>query len=130
MKLKAENTQVIVAPETSEEEFYGAIIRDVKLGPRHELTLQIETWPRGKSSFGGGEVLAIRFGAISNYDEVKSFFETPQCDGFHYLRETKESKPNRRVVEIEFDGADGPITIRSRNVSMYRNSGDTHLIVC
>jgi hypothetical protein len=33
-------------------DYCGAIVRDVKVGPRREIVLRIETWPKGKSTAG------------------------------------------------------------------------------
>lgn len=64
------------SPITAVRDFYGAIIREAKLGPRHELSLAIETWPHPQQQFGGGEVVRLRLGAIANYEDVKRFFAT------------------------------------------------------
>ena len=99
-------------------EFYGAVIRDAKLGPRRELQLSLETWREGQHTFGGGVIVSIRFGAIYNYEEVKEFFAHVPADGLHYLRELSESKPDRRIIEIQFDSSDASVRIIARNVSM------------
>ena len=52
------------------------MVRDAKLGPRRELVLQIETWPRGKVTFGGGDIVVLRFGAIEKFDEVRRLSST------------------------------------------------------
>jgi hypothetical protein len=81
----------------------GAKIRGAKTGPRRELTLRIEIWPKGKAMFGGGDLFKLRFGAIFNYEEVRRFFMKVPVDGLHYLRELSESNPHRHVIEMEFD---------------------------
>ena len=105
------------SPITAPRDFYGAVIRETKLGPRHELRLAIETWPHPQQRFGGGEVVKLRFGAITNYDEVKRFFATIPTDSLHYLRYSKKSSPRKHVVEIEFDGSEARITIIAGKVS-------------
>lgn len=109
------------SPIWAVQDFYGAIIREAKLGPRHELILSIETWPHPKQQFGGGEVVRLRFGAIINYQEVKRFFATIPTDSLHYLRHSKKSTPRRHVIEIEFDGSEARITIIAGNVSREGN---------
>lgn len=109
---------MISAPIEAMCDFYGAIIHDAKLGPRHELNLRIETWREGKNTFGGGVVVNLRFGAIYNYEEVQEFFANIPADGLHYLRELSESKANRRIIEMEFDRTGARIRIIARNVSM------------
>jgi len=105
------------SPITAVRDFYGAIIREAKLGPRHELILSIETWPHPQQRFGGGEVVRLRFGAIANYEDVKRFFATIPKDSLHYLRYSKKSTPRKHVIEIEFDGSEARITIIAGNVS-------------
>ena len=107
----------INAPKGSEPNYYGAMIRDAKLGPRRELILRIETWPQGKVMFGGGDVVTLRLGAIVNYEEVQRFFTKVRTDGLHYLRELRESNPRRHVIEMEFDRSDDRITIIAGKVS-------------
>lgn len=109
---------MISAPIEAKRDFYGAIIHDAQLGPRHELNLRIETWRAGKNAFGDGVVVNLRFGAIYNYEEVKEFFASVPADSLHYLRELSESKPNRRIIEMEFDRTEARIRVVARNVSM------------
>jgi hypothetical protein len=101
----------IEAPEGSEPNYYGAMIRYAKPGPRRELILRIETWPKGRATFGGGDVVAFRFGAIVNYEEVRRFFVKVPKEGLHYLRELNDSNPGRHVIEMEFDRTAGRIRI-------------------
>jgi len=105
------------SPITAVRDFYGAIIREAKLGPRHELSLAIETWPLPQQRFGGGEVVILRFGAIANYEEVRSFFATIPTESLHYLRYSKKSTPRKHVIEIELDGSEARVTIIAGNVS-------------
>jgi hypothetical protein len=95
----------------SETNYYGARVQDAKTGPRRELALRIETWPLGKVTFGGGDVVTLRFGAIANYEEVERFFAKVRNDGLHYLRELSESNPRRHVIEMEFDRSGDRIAI-------------------
>jgi len=109
------------SPITAVRDFYGAIIREAKLGPRHELILSIETWPHSQQQFGGGEEVRLRFGAITNYEEVKRFFATTPTESLHYLRYSKKSTPRKHVIEIEFDRSEARITIIAGNVSREGN---------
>lgn len=109
------------SPITAPRDFYGAIIREAKLGARHELLLTIETWPHPQQRFGGGDVITLRFGAIANYEEVKRFFAKVPADSLHYLRYSSKSTPRKHVVEIEFDGSESRITIVAGNVSQQGN---------
>jgi len=108
---------VVDAPESAEPEYYGAQIRDAKTGPRRELTLRIETWPKGKVSFGGGEMVTLRFGAIFNYEEVQGYFTKGQFESLHYLREQGESSPRRHIIEMEFDRTGDRVRIIAGKVS-------------
>ena len=93
------------------------MIRDVKMGPRRELTLRIETWRKGKVTFGGGEVVTLRFGAIVNLEEVRRFFSTVPMEGLHYLRELSKSTARRHIIDLEFDSTGERIRIIAGNVS-------------
>ena len=110
---------VVDAPAGAEHNYYGAAIRSAKIGPRRELTLCIETWPKGKFTFGGGNLVTLRFGAIFNYEEVRQFFAEVPKDELHYLKELSESKANRRIVEMEFDRSGHRIRIAAGNVSAH-----------
>lgn len=118
-----------MAPPESRRDFYGAIIREAKVGPRHELSLRLETWRQEKHTFGGGVFVNLRFGAINNFDDVKKFFHRLPNDGLHYLREGRESKVDRRVIEIEFDRTESRINIIARKVTMTVSNpvADDHL---
>jgi hypothetical protein len=109
---------MIEAPQNSKPDFYGAVIREAKLGPRKELALLIETWPKNKNTFGDGLKVTLRFDDISNYDEVQKFFENARADSLHYIRETPDSRENRRVTEFEFDRTGDHICITSRAVTV------------
>jgi hypothetical protein len=112
---------VKTSPLTAVRDFYGAIIREAKLGPRHELSLAIETWPHPQQRFGGGEVVRLRFGAIANYEDVKRFFATTPTELLHYLRYSKKSTPRKHVIEIEFDRSEARLTIIAGKVSREAN---------
>jgi hypothetical protein len=107
------------SPITAARDFYGAIIRQATLGPRRELVLRIEAWPHPNPKFGDGDVVTLRFGAISNYEEVKQFFATVPTDSLHYLRYSSKSSPRRNVIEMEFDRSEARITIVAGNVARY-----------
>jgi hypothetical protein len=79
---------------------------------------RIETWPKGKVTFGGGEVITLHFAAIVNYEEVQRFFIKVRMEGLHYLRELSESNPHRHVIEMEFDRTGDRIRIIAGKVSM------------
>jgi len=66
--------------------FYGAIIRKVRIGPRRELHLQVETWPEGSPPFGGGDLVMLQFGAISNFAEVQNFFAKVPAESLQCIR--------------------------------------------
>jgi hypothetical protein len=78
-------------------------VRKVRIGPRRELNLQVETWPEGRHRFGRGHVVTLRFGAISNFAEVQNFFAKPPAENLHYMQYLSESHGRRHVIEMEFD---------------------------
>jgi hypothetical protein len=98
-------------------DFYGAIVRSAVVGPRQELMLSLETWPKGSHKFAGGPIVAIRFGAIENFEEVQRFAAAVPQSGLHYLRHTPESKPGRHIVEMEFDRTGERFMITARHLS-------------
>lgn len=98
-----------------ERDYYGAMIRGAETGPRRELRLLIEIWPKGKSTFGGGDFVTIRFGAIENYEEVRPYFASVPIEGLHYLRELSECTPRRHVFEMEFDRTGDRVRIIAGN---------------
>lgn len=116
-KTSQKTTSRIEAPSGSDANYYGAIIRAAKTGRRRELTLRIETWPQGKVTFGSGEVVALRLGAIVNYEEVERFFAKVRNDGLHYLRELGKTTPGRHIIEMEFDRSGDRIAIIAGKVS-------------
>ena len=115
--LPARSESVRDFPIGTEVEYYGAIVRGTKTGPRRELTLLLETWPKGKTAFGSGDLVAIRFGSIANYETVQKYFTKIPGDSLHYLRELKESTARRRVIEMEFDRTGDRIIILAGKVS-------------
>jgi len=68
-------------------------------------------------TFGGGDVVTLRFGAIANYEEVQRFFTKVRNDGLHYLRESSKSNPRRHVIEMEFDRSGDRIAIIAGRVA-------------
>ena len=109
---------MITAPGNSEPDFYGAMIRSAKIGPRQELTLLIETWPKKKPTFGGGEIVTLRFGAIENFEEIQVLFASLPTDGLHYLKESNKSTARRRVVELEFDRTGKRVSIIANKIAL------------
>ncbi len=97
--------------------FYGAIIRKVRIGPRRELNLQVETWPEGSHRFEGGDLVTLRFGAISNFAEVQDFFAKAPAESLHYIRYLSESHERRHVIEMEFDRTEQRVKIISGKLS-------------
>jgi hypothetical protein len=108
---------MIAAPANSEPDFYG---RSAKIGPRRELTLRIETWPKGKMKFGGGEIVTLRFGAIENFEEIQKLFANLPADGLHYLKQLSKSTARRRAVEMEFDRAGKRVRIVADKIALNR----------
>ena len=100
--------------------FSGAQICEARLGPRRELSLAIEIWPKGKHGFGGGPVVTILLGAIANYEEVRRFFTAagPPFEELHYLRYVIKPAPGRHVIEMEFDRTGNRVRIVAGKVSL------------
>ena len=67
--------------------FHDALLEKVEIGPRREITLHIILY---SIYYKGGPGVQIRFGAITNFDSVKSFFEkivNEECNGVRgYIR--------------------------------------------
>lgn len=100
----------------ADRDYYGAVIHEATLGPRRELTLRIELWPTGNPTFGGGDLVTLRFGAIANFAEVQRFFADVPTDSLHYLRYLNKPKSRRQVVEMEFDRSGDCIRIDAGNI--------------
>jgi hypothetical protein len=102
-----------------ELDYYGAVIRSVQFGPRHELTLQFDVWPKHNSATDGTGALqvTVRFGGISNYEEVLRAFKGLNAnESLHCLKDDPASKPTRRLVDLEFDRTEQRIRIIARHV--------------
>ena len=97
--------------------FHAALIRDARLGPRRELTLDIETFPKFKQGGKESKMVVIRFSAISNYQEVKQLFAKPHFASLHYLREANRSGPNR-IFEMEFDSTEEKVRIMAGKITV------------
>jgi hypothetical protein len=102
-----------------ERDYYGAVIRSVQFGPRNELTLQFDTSPKHNSATDGigARQVTVRFGGISNYEEVlRAFKGLNTNESLHYLKDDPASKPTRRLVDLEFDRAEQCIRIIASHV--------------
>jgi hypothetical protein len=102
-------------PFAAVETFYAAVIRSSRLGPRRELTLIVETFPRSAHSFKDGKMIEIRFGAISNYEEIYQFFSTVPSESLHHLRAESRSGSDC-VVDLEFDRSGKHIQIIASHI--------------
>jgi hypothetical protein len=93
--------------------FYGATIDQARVGPRRELALDF-------SDMAGNPYARVRFGGITNFDEVKAFFQTPPADGLHFLRydPAEASKPGRLVVELGFDRSEERCVVCCSNAAV------------
>jgi hypothetical protein len=115
-----------------EQDFYNAYILEANLGPRREVTLQMELWPKVNgeripwtAGQGQGPLLEVRFGGIENFVEVSAFFESfsdspnAHC-GLHYLAydETENPKPGRLVLEMEFDSTGDRLKIQCQKLTL------------
>lgn len=72
-----------------DRDYDGAVIRSVRFGPRHELTLDLDIWPKHNTATGGSrsQLATVRFGGISNYDEVERTFNNLNIhESLHYMR--------------------------------------------
>jgi hypothetical protein len=74
-------------------DFHDAILFEVWIGPRREVTLLLELWPRPQVAWqpgtGRGVVIELRFGAIENFVAVRSFLRT----FFQVLHPSVRSRP-------------------------------------
>ena len=104
-------------------DYYDALIREARLGPRRELSLSLELSDEAQG--GERKAVTIRFGGITNFDEVSLFFEhfessPSRWEGLHFLRYSAErtSKPNNLLIEMQFDRTDDEVCVGCRNVSV------------
>jgi hypothetical protein len=106
--------------KSMDHNYDGAVIRSVRLGPRHELTLELDIWPKHNTATDGtgAKLATVRFGGISNYDEVGRAFENLNVhESLHYMRDALGSKPTRRLIEIAFDRTEQHIRIIANHVT-------------
>jgi hypothetical protein len=98
--------------------YHDGSLVDFRLGPRRELTLEVELDPIWNSEAASARV---RFGGIENYDEVVSFFDSipksGQADehiagiiGLKFLAEM----PNWVILDLDHYG---DIAIHSKHVT-------------
>ena len=106
---------MIAAPANSEPDFYGAMIRSAKIGPRRELTLCIETWPKGRRNLAAKSP-ALGFGAIGNFAETQK--PNLAADGLQYLKELSTSTIRRRVVEMQFDPTGKRVSMVANKIAL------------
>jgi hypothetical protein len=102
-----------------ERDYYGAVIRSLQFGPRHDLTLQVDIWPKRNTATDGtvAQQVMVRFGGISNYEEVVQAFKGLNTnESLHYLRDAPASKPTKRLVDMEFDRTEQRIRIIASHV--------------
>ena len=102
-----------------ERDYYGAVIRAFQFGPRRELTLDVDTFPRRNTATDrtGIERIRIRLGGIANYEEVvQAFSGLNTHESLHYLRDAPASKTTRRLIELEFDRTEQRTLIIAQHV--------------
>jgi hypothetical protein len=103
-----------------DRDYDGAVIRSVRFGPRYELTLELDIWPKHNTATdgSGSQLATVRFGGISNYDEVARAFKNLNVyESLHHMRDALGSKPTRRVIDIEFDRTEQHIRIVANHVT-------------
>jgi hypothetical protein len=65
----------------------------------------------------GARQVTVRFGGISNYEEVLRAFKGLNAnESLHCLKDDPASKPTRRLVDLEFDRTELHIRIIARHV--------------
>jgi hypothetical protein len=103
-------------------EFRNALITDVTLGPRREVTFQVEplVWVGPNGEYGAP--IQVRCGAITNWDIVQSFFTSERRLPWEiaWLRYAKEplSKPDAIFIEIQSEREDSHLMIECRHVTV------------
>ena len=103
-----------------DRDYGGAVIRSARVGPRHELTLELNIRPKHNTATDGtgSQLATVRFGGISNYDEVARVFENLNVhESLHYIRDASGSKPTRRLIDIAFDRTEQHIRIIATHVT-------------
>ena len=103
-------------------DFNGAIIEDIVVGPRREVTLLIVpcvwTGHQGKSL----PSMTVRFGGIVNFEEVSAFFALSRHNhtDLAWLRydKSQQSKPNDLFFELMYERIEARIVVHCRNISI------------
>lgn len=113
--------------------FHEGIIEDFQLGPRRELilTISVALLPPGRTA-GRMEWydFRVRFGGITNFEEVRSFFspgvkrEEVSCLAYD---KDELSRPNRLIFRLEMMGDYDPLIIRCGNVTVWQDSQEVSL---
>ena len=99
------------------DNFYGAIVRDVKVGPGRELTLLVENMAQEQRLLWRRRRGYAATRRLFNFEEVRKFFARPLNESLHYLRYATESNRRRHVIEIEFDRTEDRMKIVAGKVS-------------
>ncbi len=103
-------------------DFCHAFIEEVRIGPRHEVTITIS--PLVWSNHQGHHIAAVpvRFGGIINFEEVSAFFEIPRHSHTDLARLqydlNQQSKPGSLFFELIYERVDANIVIHCRNFSV------------
>ena len=97
-------------------DYSNARIRDVRLGPRRELTLEVDLPGRDNTATDGSGIskVRVRFAGIENYEDLVTRLTSDE--ELHRLSDSPESKTHRRVIDLEFDRAAERIRIVAQHV--------------
>ncbi len=103
-------------------DLHHANLQEVIVGPRREVTLKVQrlVWENGSGRYA--PAVAVRFGGIYNFDEVKAFFAAPhyrrsELDGISYDTR-RHSKPEHLYLELTYERVAAQIIIECDNISV------------
>ncbi len=98
-----------------EFDFSHAVINDVTLGPRREVTLTVQTLSFVGSVGRRSPGIKVRFGGIINFESVESFFAQGPHLGSElaWLRydESRTSRPGRLFLDLAFERIEARIIL-------------------
>ena len=103
--------------------FAGALIEDIRFGPRRECTLILRplVW-HSQQGRAAERCVAVRFGGVNNLDAVNTFFasepwQQSELRSLEYAP-APPSKLGRVYVQVAFERTDGQMMIECTSISI------------
>jgi len=127
MKLPQPNTAGL--PQIPDHFFNHALFKCVSLGPRRELTLELNPliWVGHRGHHRPAVI--VRFGGIINFEEVKALFEANHHKrselGWLDYDKLHASKPGDLYLHLEFERVEARVVIHCHSLTITEPEPDT-----